>query len=548
MHPKSSSILACVLAFSACAAASAVQAQVTSADSASSPNDATLTSLNNALARFQQAATNKDIFTFDYGIPTSPALTLIGASTDKSSPSTSLKPFVFSLPAEWGGPSDSQAFSTDLSVMWLMQELGSASKETYAEYVGSGYWNQLAYRTRLEGALMLGTDGGGDPTKAKPSRIAFGFSSSLLSSSDPGSTLAADGRPVWGGCVHDFLYSDATYKQYEAQYDADPATVDENKFIHETTVMLTAWDAQHTVPAPLTAEQLQAKIERGYSDLAVCMQAGEPCAKYDTGGLRSAIAAKDFEGVHSQLISLEATIKAAADKSSVTLVNNLGIPAKLDACMTKANAVARNSPDLDIGAGIVWSGMPGQVEDFQDPSGAIWIAGHIPIGLFNSNVDTIADADAPSLMLGGSLRAAWSEMVATGDTTTPSIKANTLNAWVGLERYTSSTRFAAQAGYNDVRAVGSGLSSFSKSGFRWQLSASIKAGNLVSGILNGDILSVTGSTGAPQNGIWVNATYGSASGTTTTLDDKVFLVSFSYSPSSCYNLFGECPSSTASGP
>ena len=125
-------------------------------------------------------AKQKSSFAFDYGIPTSPALTLIGTSTAELAPSTSLKPYVFNVPASWGLVQDLQAFSLDFSFMWALQTLHLAPLETNDDYLKEGIPGHILYRTRLEGALFLGSDEKGNPAQQKSSRVAFVISTSLL--------------------------------------------------------------------------------------------------------------------------------------------------------------------------------------------------------------------------------------------------------------------------------------------------------------------------------------------------------------------------------
>jgi len=181
----------------------------------------------------QVQAKCQDSFKFDYGVPTSPGLALIGTSTAISSPSADMKPYTFSLPASFGGSKDSQAFTGDASVIWVMRQLGSAPQsEPYEDFLKLGYWDQLAYRTRLQAALFKGDDGGGDATKAKASRLAVGLSASLLPSSDPvtvkdDTVRDAQGNPVsaWDSCVDLVLNSELVSKQFAAVAAAAPAIV-----------------------------------------------------------------------------------------------------------------------------------------------------------------------------------------------------------------------------------------------------------------------------------------------------------------------------------
>ncbi len=492
------------------------------------------------------AMKNKDSFTFDYGIPTSPALALIGTSNALSSPSASMKPYVFSVPASWGGAKDSQAFAFDVSAVWAGNAFGAYGHETYADYMKEDYFGRLAYRTRLEGALSLGDDGGGDASKAKPSRLAFGASTSLLDSSDPLTATGPDGQLVWDSCVNG-VFDGSKNVQYQAAYNTDSNVLALNSLAYTIGQVRRGLQFGGDTPS-------DAYVDDAYIALSDCLKAGQVCAKYDDGGAIQAAfdARKDAApaGVTDKanndaklrkalaaLNAVEQKVSAAIDVSSGALAQKFDIPKALDACVTAANAAARLGSDLDVGAGIVWNGKPGSVDGLSDASGALWISGRIAFGGFANDITKLAP-DTAAIMLGGALRANWSQTLATGVAATPLFKADVYDAWVGLERYTASSRVAAQIGYMDSQAIDPAFKTFSKSGTRWLVSASIRADKLLGGLVNGSFL-IDKPADAPQNGVWVNLTYGTATGTVTTLDDKTVMVSLSYSPSDPYNLFGE---------
>ncbi|HEY0106468.1 MAG TPA: hypothetical protein VGB91_10320 [Rhizomicrobium sp.] len=66
----------------------------------------------------------------------------------------------------------------------------------------------------------------------------------------------------------------------------------------------------------------------------------------------------------------------------------------------------------------------------------------------------------------------------------------------------------------------------------------MRADRRFNGLLTG--LLIQEDPGAtPENGVWVNATYGSSSGTVSTLDDETIMVSLSYSPTEDYKVFAD---------
>ncbi|MBS0472238.1 MAG: hypothetical protein JSR60_14295 [Proteobacteria bacterium] len=540
-------------------------------------DDAPITDINNWLAKYRTLPKEADSFSFDFGIPTSPALALIGTSTAISSPSAAMKPYVFSLPASFGGSKDAQAFTADASVAWLAQSIGASQRVSFEDFIDdakTGELTRLAYRTRFEGALELGDDGAGDPSKAKASRLALGFSASILSSSDPVTVTDKDGDNVWDTCV-DGVFSSKANQEYIDTFNNDP-TLNVAGMITKANAPINGAIADIATDS---YTYLDNDLRNADILITTCLANGNACSKYDTGKtlasaqgeLRTAAdawraawaaqkaapgnssAQQNFDAATSDLETKVNAVDAALNQlnsvanqdvrvSSTALADKLGITKALNACTAKANAAARLGADLDVGAGVVWSGTPGKAEHFADANGAVWISGRLPVGIFDPDSLKL-DSSTASLMLGGALRATFGQPVTTGNTATPSIKADVFDAWIGLERYSASSRIAAQVGYIDVEANDPTLKTFNRSGTRWLVTASLRADKLFGGLLNGGLL-----TGAllddksgepPQNGVWVNVSYGSSGGTGTTIDDKTAMISLSYSPGGPFNLFGE---------
>jgi len=402
-----------------------------------------------------EKASNKDLFTFDYGVPSSPALNLMGLSPDKTTMSSSLKPFVLSLPSLFSGGAD-QSAALDIAPLWL---LGDNSSIGYNKYVTGPYAQRFKYRFRTEMALYTGNDGGGDSKKVKASQLAFGFSASLLDASDPlTATFPGASDTVWSSCLG--THEDEI--KLNPSVPADVAT--------QLNAALTAGDQSEI-------DRLQTKITEGKKD-------------EDARALKA-----------------------------------------VQACTDEANKYARFAPNLSVGAGANLQGTPGTLGGFKTSSAVLWLSGKYPLGtVFGSKqVPDTSDGGAAKnggipetsyWMVGGSARAGFGTMVSTGDTATPQIKANTFDGWIGLERNSSWLVLSAQAGYQDVSATNAAQDTFSKSGWRWLTSASLKLSSAA-------------------NGIWLDASYGSAHGTTQTFDDKTFMLSLNFGPANPANLFGE---------
>jgi hypothetical protein len=489
------------------------------------------------LDKVQVKAKDMSLFKFDYGIPTSPALTLIGTSTAISSPSSALKPYVIALPASWGGASGNDAFSADVAAAWLLGGMGSIQTETYDQYYKGGWLHHLAYRTRLESALFLGADGGGDPSKAKASRLALGLSVSLLDDSDPLVATAPGSKDsIWKDCV-ETAFNSKEVDDYTQKYIADPSIAQLNA-ISATFQSVNNYASLQSVPGidagSLANAQTQAK-----NDLDTCFKGA--CKALDTTGrLAAAQSAGDYKAAAALLDVMGQQALANVNTMSAKLSASFGVGKKLDECAAAANAAARLGADVDIGGGAVWTGTPGKADGFKDMSGAIWISGRLPLGIFDTKAldPTQLSSATSATMLSGAFRAGFNETVATGNAATPSIQANVFSVWLGIEHYSATFRLAAQVGYNDTSATDTAFKAFDTSGTRWLVQASMRADKLYNGIIDLQNL-LDNKDDPPENGVWVNVSYGSAQGSITALDDKLVMVSLSYSPYGAFNLAGE---------
>ncbi len=116
---------------------------------------------------WQRTSKNQGIFGFDYGVPASPALNLLNLSPGKTVQSTSLKPFVISVPSLFAG-SGGQSVAFDFAPAWVLQ---SSDEHTLYHYLSSPII-RLFDRARLGIAAYNGDSAGCDPKKANPSLFA----------------------------------------------------------------------------------------------------------------------------------------------------------------------------------------------------------------------------------------------------------------------------------------------------------------------------------------------------------------------------------------
>jgi hypothetical protein len=476
------------------------------------------------------AAKNKSLLAFDFGIPSSPAVALVGTGTASLSTSTSLKPYVLTAPASYGGAKDAQAFAADAAPFLLLLPATINTQDNYID----DYGLRLLDRTRVNTALFLGSKGGGDPTKAQDSRLAVGLTVAIADGSDPLSTDDSEGSPAWLHCRDTFLggSDEQTYDQSYRTLETEQAAI--GPFVAAAGGLATAFD----VGQQPTASALKSTFEQ----IGTCLD--KVCKGHDSN-----------DTLRRDLALPDSTPKQASDKAhivynDVQAIANVIIQSEnneslkydtaavktLTKCVSDANAYARYGTLFDVGGGAVWDGKPG-ASDFKKISGVIWTAARLsPASLFGPKFDATVSLDELKYwLIGGSARASWDETVATGNKATPNISANVVDAWVGLERYSEDTQFAGQVGYVDTQATNPAQRSFSKSGMRWLVSGTVKLSDVLTQTI-GSVMSVADQ--APVKNAWITVSYGSSTGTVKTLDDKTFFVTLSFSPTPA-NLFGE---------
>lgn len=405
-----------------------------------------------------------DIFKFDYGAPSSPAMTLLGLTPDKTPPSTSLTEFVVSLPTLLGDE-QGQSLALDAPVARLF---GKAPDLTFDDYTAEGKWlTRLGYRTRAGLALLNGSDGGSDPTKAVNSRVSLGVSASVLDSADP---LMAEGRFLQR-CLREVRLT--------------------------TLPVIQALSAAHSPEKQAILDKIDQVSEELEGPLSP---------------ERRRAAEAEFKALEAAKDALNGT----AGKATRKQLETAGVPKRVDRCVDRASRMARFASDLDVGFGLLAEGDPGKLENFDWRGGAVWIAFKHPVYVADvvrgREFDDAGDAILPSaaLMVLASGRAGWDETVASGDAVTPKFRADTFDAWVGVEWLTPAYRLSAQYGWLEVETREAVGKPFERSGERYLISAQVQLGS--------------------KSPLWLGASYGNGYGTVGDLDSHTALITLSYAP------------------
>jgi hypothetical protein len=460
-------------------------------------------------------ARNASIFSFDYGVPHSPALMLAGLSSDKITPATSLKAFVVALPGLVGSGATANSAAFDFAPAWALSEQGDTEVLAYASYTPQGYWDRVWYRTRVSGAISKGDDGGGDAKKAKPSRAAVGVSFSLLDGSDP--IMARSSTDVNTGGAEETHWLHCLRDNFEA---ITPYVPDKSTGYYDLT-RARSLITHLLAPASLGGAGDVNMLSTGNMSILVDLEATadkvlkRPAAwSYPVAWNSFDVRNKDLKQLQTDLEGKELAVRnLPAWKASEDLAS-----ATIEKCSKESSAIAQNGADIQIGAGVVLQGAAGGPNwmDFKDPNGAVWLAARIPLDFDQSGTCEKATTGAPQQELscwtfGGTARFSAGEMDATGNAATPFFKANVAEGWLGLERVDSISKIGFYFGWTDYAAAETVGKPFAKSGTRW----------LISGAYN---------LSKVYEGLWIVGSYGSANGTLTTLDDKVAMLSLTFAP------------------
>lgn len=439
-----------------------------------------------------QAAKDESFFKFDYGVPTSPALTLAGLSPDKTTTSTSLKSFVVSLPTFLNGDDKGQAIALDFAPAALgSRDLAQATFTDYVE--GHSGWQGIVNRSRIGLALFQGKEDTTSPAKSVPSKLAAGVSVSVLNSSDPLLTPGDGEEGYLLSCLK------RQTPRAMAVLGSDLQAVANRSTFATDYPGFTPQDQQTLKTADSRLAEINARI-----------------AALDDAIEDPAQASRRAQNIEEQR-KLSDERKALGDLRArlldlmVARDDNGSLAKEIKSCALEASLRAETAADLDIGLGGLWRGKPGELNDFNDAGAAAWIAFRMP---FHRTFERDKDG-APALksawLVSASGRFSTKEYLATKNATTPEFQADVSEAWVGIEYLVPDLRFSAHYGYRDIRADDAAGKPFESSSDRYLLAAKIRLGK-------------------EDGGLWLNLSYGNANGATADKDDHTALVTLSYAP------------------
>lgn len=440
----------------------------------------------------KEKAAEDGVFKFDYGIPSSPSLKLLGQAEDKVPVVNGLKPLILKLPSLLGGARDGESLGVDIAPTAFV---GDRSTRTYNAYVFGSKSYRAFQRLHVGGALYEGVEDA-DVKKRKRSRATLGLSTSLLDGNDPlMAKLPNQDKSAWQSCLDE---------------RADLVQIELNK--------LSAADGGERgrlETEALSVLQQRIASEKAFDDLAARVK--------DSPDDSGVLALFKLETEHLAALKKRAaeigtqlkTVSDEANKAKQTSFAKSEAAKVLPACAKEANTVARYGESLAIGAGALWNGDFGGVDHFESGGQVVWASYRRPLS-FGFQRDKGELKPDSYWLVGGSVRASWNELVSTGVTTKPEAEANTLDGWLGVERLTAFSRFALQGGWQR-RSVEGGLAGFDRERFRYFVAYSRRITD-------------------EKTGLWVQFGYGHVGSGAT--EDKTLSLSILYAPPDPSNLFG----------
>jgi hypothetical protein len=331
-------------------------------------------------------------FSFEYGVPATPALTIIGANGDSIPTNANLQRFAMSVlraSEETGGGA---AAGLDFSPFWGM-ESRTMSWQTYRGR--SSNWERSWYRARISAAFNEGNSG-----DEAPSRAAVGVATSLLDSSDPAMLMV----PA------DELDGD------------DPRTGNERGR-----------------PVPyFSACVLNARRAAGNLDQAMVLWAAA------TSELRESERAND---PHTRIVQLQAR-QAAAAAAFVPEYSRVA-----QECRQQTQNVARRRRAWDVGLATQWAGDPGSLDNMEPAGTSLWST--ITTGASGATASLDDDASEEANFRGVA-HIRLDVEAADFTTPTTRIEYDRQTVAIGIERLTRRSTISLQASYrNDDGPAGS---------------------------------------------------------------------------------------------
>jgi hypothetical protein len=436
---------------------------------------------------FKSVGGNQDIFAYDFGVPQSPAMLLLGLQGGSVAPASTLKALVGQIGNVIGG--SGQSFALEITPAALLG--GGKDLVRYARDGNGGYLYRLVRRSHIGVAGILGSTG----STPVQSGVSLGLTVALLDGSDPWRAKSVSGGDL-KTCILD--QSRAIVPLFdEATKGGLALPADQSMFGRLGTLENRIVDSLDGTTALPTADFLTV------DDKQLLRLAGIDVVDNDM----KTDPATTLRKVNIDITARRRKIQTAtfADYLDNPLV--IGAQREITNCAKSASNAAAFGSDLTIGGGTFWRGKPGEFSQMRNGGGAVWAA-------FRTGVATEWQGEAGSSepsavwLIAASSRYGIGESIATGDAAIANIRADTLDGWVGIERRQPDFLMSARLGYQQVRATDATGRFFNRQGSRFLLNAQKRV----------------------TDQMWLSVSYGNAGGSVDTYNAKRFLVSVAFSP------------------
>lgn len=455
---------------------------------------------------------NQDLFKFSADIPESPALALSGIDTSKLTTVNELREAAFYLPNLLG---DAENFSLGLDISpWLLSLRGMDSKISLEDYENLSRFARGLRRTKASAVIQQGQQND-DPQKAIGSLLSIGFSTSLLDRSDP-LLFKSGGQGELHTACNARLSDAAEVEARKPSYAVElTGTVDALGSVRRRIMGHFKKNEENsgTGTAAYKAEAAELRVSLFSARENILNHVAKIESKKDVppfpkiadekrGTMEEARILLDYESELFKFITEHET--------GIGLDRNFSKPTvkAYNECQKAIKQNLRFAPAIDVGAAVIWKGDPGKLSNFDDAGGALWLSTRKAVWPSCARDQSQICADDQSYIIaGGNLRYGMDETVMTGDDAIKEGKADTWQAWMGLEYNSTSFKAAAMYGYGETDFKDQTVEAFSNDGERWLVSTDFKM----------------------TKSMWLALSYGEAAGSIDALEGEKFLVTIKYS-------------------
>lgn len=479
---------------------------------------------------------NQNVFVFSSKIPESPGMALAGLDASKVTRASEIRKFVLSLPSSFDRDTR-QAIALDLSPSEILFENKKTIRtlDNYTDNKNRLY--RIARRAKVSIAVQGGKEDNQDRDRSIQSLIAIGATTSLLDSSDPLYAMGRTPASAEFACktaLHPIIIESLLPDTYvhgvgNLLTDLQSASyiIDYLRSSQKDNAIIEA-DALKEIEeiielAKIARNKLLEEFERRKRELGhlpgIVPAESPPPLSFTLGPEASYSDLSELENQLKKIIRYIDLPEFKAPNPHTKAVQKL----MLNCQQAIAHAVEMGA-GLDIGGAMIWRGNPGGLGDFGPSAQAVWLSARKGIWQGcqrQKDSNGVKSGECtPGIpnsyaVAGVSARIANDETVSTGDSALKEAKADTWQAWAGIEYFSENWRMAGRYGYHDVNFSDPRAQGFSKSGDLWQVDGDLRLNET----------------------LWIGLSYGRAAGTHESLDGEVFKLTVKFSTPTKLTIF-----------